>query len=575
MLARAEADVHGGEPDRVILHELSGVDTLVDICGAFALLDAMGIERVACSPLPYAGRSRPTSHSHLPGPGPAVLRILHDAPWVGVDAPDELVTPTGAAIVAVAADSWGALPAMTLADVGYGAGTRDPAERANVLRVVVGTSADDGADASFGTDRVVLVEANVDDMIAELVPDAMQACVAAGALDAWSAPATMKKGRPGLIVSAIARPNAERDVVTAMFEHTSTLGVRVTPLRRYELDRAFEVVEVRGHEIRVKIGRLDGRVVNVAPEHDDCASVASRTATSTKQSLGGGAGRHRADRGGRRRRPGSLSSKASSRRSDSAIVAFSGGVDSSLVAAVAARALGSRAIAITAVSPALASGELDGAREVARAVGIAHETIATDELARDGYRRNDRDRCYHCKTELYTSLATIASERGYATLLSGANADDLGDWRPGLRAAAEHGVLHPLVEAGMGKGGDQGARAGAGDPERREAGRAVPRLAAPVRHGGGAGGPAAGGPGRDRGACARVPGPAGAPPRLERPGRVCPPTTCDGCTSAARERTWSRPSSRPATPRRGSRTNRCGRARSTTACVRSRSSIAQ
>jgi pyridinium-3,5-biscarboxylic acid mononucleotide sulfurtransferase len=135
----------------------------------------------------------------------------------------------------------------------------------------------------------------------------------------------------------------------------------------------------------------------------------------------------------------------------SCIVAFSGGVDSSLVATFAARALGERALAVTAVSPALATGELDGARSVALAVGIRHETITTAELEREGYRVNDRDRCYHCKTELYDHLALLAERRGYATVLSGANADDVGDWRPGLRAAQEHGVVHPLLEAGVGK----------------------------------------------------------------------------------------------------------------------------
>jgi pyridinium-3,5-biscarboxylic acid mononucleotide sulfurtransferase len=135
----------------------------------------------------------------------------------------------------------------------------------------------------------------------------------------------------------------------------------------------------------------------------------------------------------------------------SCVVAFSGGVDSSLVAALAARALGARALAVTAVSPALATGELDGARDVARAIGIAHEVVTTAELERDGYRRNERDRCYHCKTELYEHLSALAARRRYAAVLSGANADDLGDWRPGLRAAEEHDVRHPLLEAGVGK----------------------------------------------------------------------------------------------------------------------------
>jgi uncharacterized protein len=135
----------------------------------------------------------------------------------------------------------------------------------------------------------------------------------------------------------------------------------------------------------------------------------------------------------------------------SAIVAFSGGVDSSLVAALAARALGQRALAVTAVSPALATGELYGAGDVARAVGIRHETITTAELDRAGYRANGHDRCYHCKSELYDRLAALADARGFGAVLSGANADDVGDWRPGLTAAAEHGVRHPLLEAGVGK----------------------------------------------------------------------------------------------------------------------------
>lgn len=134
-----------------------------------------------------------------------------------------------------------------------------------------------------------------------------------------------------------------------------------------------------------------------------------------------------------------------------AIVAFSGGVDSSVVAALAARALGDRALAVTAVSPALAQGELEGAGAVAAAAGIAHEVVTTAELARPGYRANGPDRCFHCKSELYEHLAALARERRIPALLSGANADDVGDWRPGLRAAAAQGVVHPLLEAGAGK----------------------------------------------------------------------------------------------------------------------------
>jgi uncharacterized protein len=135
----------------------------------------------------------------------------------------------------------------------------------------------------------------------------------------------------------------------------------------------------------------------------------------------------------------------------SVVIAFSGGVDSSLVAALSARALGERALAVTAVSAALATGELDGARAVARSIAVAHETITTDELASLDYRRNDRFRCFHCKSELYSRLSALAAARGYRALLSGANADDAGDWRPGLRAAADHRVIHPLLDAHIDK----------------------------------------------------------------------------------------------------------------------------
>ncbi len=165
----------------------------------------------------------------------------------------------------------------------------------------------------------------------------------------------------------------------------------------------------------------------------------------------------------------------------SAVVAFSGGVDSSLVAALAARALGDRALAVTAVSPALAAGELAGAQHVAAVIDIAHETIATDELRRSGYRRNGLDRCYHCKSELYDALQALAESRGFRAVLSGANADDASDWRPGLRAAAEHGVIHPLLEARVGKTAVRALAEALGVPSARKV--ASPCLASRIPYG--------------------------------------------------------------------------------------------
>lgn len=277
-LAAAEALVHGVAPQEVRLHELGSADTLIDLCGAFVLLESLGVERVVCSPVPYARGLVDVEHGRLPSPTPAVLAILEGAALVGVETSAELVTPTGAALVAEACATWGPLPRMSLERVGYGAGTRDTADRPNVLRVVLGEALDAPAPA-----EVVLLEAGVDDLLPELVPDAVGRCFEAGAVDVWTTPIQMKKGRPGVVVSALARPESEAGVARALLEHTSTLGVRVVDLRRYELDRERREVDVDGHVIGVKLGVLDGRVVNVAPEHDDCARVARATGRPVKQ----------------------------------------------------------------------------------------------------------------------------------------------------------------------------------------------------------------------------------------------------------------------------------------------------
>jgi len=274
-LAAVEGGIHGVDPDEVHFHELGSLDTLVDVCGAFVLLDELGVERVASSPLPFARGFVEAAHGVLPLPAPATLGLLEGAALVGVETEAELVTPTGAAIAATVVDEWGALPPLTLERVGYGAGTKDLADRPNVVRVVLGTE-------SRARTRVVVLETNLDDLSPELVPDAIERCYEAGALDVWTVQVGMKKGRPGFVVSAIARPDAEAAVVRALLEETSALGVRVSRLERYELDREERVVEVAGATVRIKVGVLDGRVVNLAPEHDDCAAVAKASGRSVK-----------------------------------------------------------------------------------------------------------------------------------------------------------------------------------------------------------------------------------------------------------------------------------------------------
>ncbi len=266
-LAHAEGRIHGVDPERVHFHEVGAVDAIGEVVGVALALESLGIDRVVCSPLPVGRGFVKAAHGNLPLPAPATLALLEGAPLHGVEIDLELVTPTGAALVAALADGYGPLPKMTLEGSGYGAGSRDLEAFPNLVRVIVGVDA-------VAASTVSLIEANLDDMLPELAPDATAACFAAGALDVWTAPVQMKRGRPGFVMSALARPESERAVAEAMLRETSTLGVRIAHLDRIELERESWTVEVGGEPVRVKVGRLDGHVVNLAPEHADCERAA-------------------------------------------------------------------------------------------------------------------------------------------------------------------------------------------------------------------------------------------------------------------------------------------------------------
>jgi uncharacterized protein (TIGR00299 family) protein len=278
-LAEAEARVHGTTPDEVRFHEVGALDAIADICGVALAIEDLGVDRVAVSPLPVPRGFIDGAHGRLPLPAPATLEILKErsAPLYGMDVDAELVTPTGAALLATLAGEFGPLPEMRLESIGYGAGTREIDSLPNLVRVLLGEQIAGSARAP-----VSLIETNLDDLSPELVPDAIDACFAAGALDVWVTPVQMKKGRPGIVLSALARPAQERPVAEALLKETSTLGLRISELHRWELDRDERIVEVAGEHVRVKIGRLDGQVINIAPEHDDCAAVAARKGVSVK-----------------------------------------------------------------------------------------------------------------------------------------------------------------------------------------------------------------------------------------------------------------------------------------------------
>jgi uncharacterized protein (TIGR00299 family) protein len=273
LLAAAEGHVHRIAPDEVHFHEVGAIDAIADVCGIVAALESLGAEEMICSPLPLGRGIAEAAHGRLPLPAPATLELLRGVPVEGVEERAELVTPTGAAVVAALADGFGEVPPMRPERVGYGAGERDLAGRPNVVRAIVGER-DRAAHPS-----VAIVEANLDDMSPELLPEAMEGCFDAGALDVWLTPVQMKKGRAGLVLSALVGPDEEAAVCAAILERTTSLGVRVTAARRVELARTWETIDVAGHPVRVKLGWQGERLVNAKPEYDDCLALARQIGT--------------------------------------------------------------------------------------------------------------------------------------------------------------------------------------------------------------------------------------------------------------------------------------------------------
>jgi uncharacterized protein (TIGR00299 family) protein len=266
-LADAEGRLHRRPPEQVHFHEVGGLDAIVDVVGTCAALELLDIDQVRCSALTTGTGMVRTAHGLLPNPAPAVIELLAsvNAPSTGLDVGVELTTPTGAALMAALASDFGPLPAMAIEASGFGAGSREIDGRPNATQVVIGTAV-----AQLGAGQpVVLLEVNVDDATGETLAHAVQALLDAGAHDAWITPIVMKKGRPAHTVAALADVAVSAQVAEVLTRETGSLGVRGLTLDRWPRTRAFDVVEVEGLPVRVKLS--PGRV---KVEHDDAAKVA-------------------------------------------------------------------------------------------------------------------------------------------------------------------------------------------------------------------------------------------------------------------------------------------------------------
>ena len=268
-LGEAEAKVHDTSIEKVHFHEVGAVDAIVDIVGTCIGLAHLNIDRVVCSPIPTGGGTVTCAHGVLPVPAPATAALLEGVPLASCDEQAELITPTGAAILTTLAESFGPIPPMVWGRAGYGAGSRDGITRPNLLRVVLGESL-----SSESADCVTVLEANLDDAPAEWIGFAVERLLAAGALDAYCVPITMKKSRPGVLLTVLCEPGRVAEMEGIVFAETTTLGIRRYTAQRSTLQRRFETVETAYGPVVMKIASRGGEDVTVAPEYEDCRRAA-------------------------------------------------------------------------------------------------------------------------------------------------------------------------------------------------------------------------------------------------------------------------------------------------------------
>jgi len=279
-LAEAEGRVHGVPADEVEFHEVGAVDSIVDVVGSAALVAALAPARIVSLPPPSGGGTARAAHGPIPIPGPAVLEVMRGRA-LRPSGPGERTTPTGAALLAAWTETAESLPEMSVQAVGYGAGSRRWEDAPNLLRAVLGAAV--GGQPGEGAGWVL--EANLDDLSPQLVAAALEAVLAAGAADAWIAPVTMKKGRPGHLLGAVVPEAARSAVEEALFRETSTLGIRAYRVERSVLDRELVEVATPYGPVRVKLGRRAGAVINAAPEFEDCRLRAREHGVGVKEVL--------------------------------------------------------------------------------------------------------------------------------------------------------------------------------------------------------------------------------------------------------------------------------------------------
>ncbi len=271
-LGEAEARVHDVPLEKIHFHEVGAVDAIVDIVGACIGFQALRIDKFGCSPLNVGGGTAKMAHGVLPVPAPATANLLQGKPTYSNGVQRELVTPTGAAIVATLCDLFGPQPPMTVSAIGYGAGSADLEGQPNVLRIMIGESAEKAVPGY--DEEISVIEANLDDMNPQIYGYFLEKALAAGALDVYTTPVQMKKNRPGTLLTVLCKPQDANALTSMIFAETTTFGVRTTRAQRRVLPREHVSVSTTFGDVRIKLSRVNGRILHVSPEFDDCRKLA-------------------------------------------------------------------------------------------------------------------------------------------------------------------------------------------------------------------------------------------------------------------------------------------------------------
>jgi pyridinium-3,5-bisthiocarboxylic acid mononucleotide nickel chelatase len=291
-LARAEAKIHGIEVGKVHFHEVGAMDAIIDVVGACIGFEILGIEKFVCSKIHVGSGFAKMAHGKFPIPPPAVAELLKNAPIYSTEIVGELITPTGAAIIATVCDEFGQIPEMTIEKTAYGAGTREYKDFPNTLRLILGEvfnakapRREDAKDyfkefsagqASTGNVQLTMLETNLDDVSPEILGFVMEKTLEEGALDCWFTPIQMKKNRPATLISILCEKSEKDKFIALLVRETPTLGVRVSEVERVCLAREIKKIETKFGEIPVKIARFGGVVVNVKPEFETLKEIAKR-----------------------------------------------------------------------------------------------------------------------------------------------------------------------------------------------------------------------------------------------------------------------------------------------------------